>query len=446
METKRFSRAQFKTAFIDRHKAQTPERAHLWQMADDPTPSPTATILPSSPTALHDPEPVVVPADEREKRLFKRIREILPAIPAGATNAHNTHLFSYSDGRGGPAVYWCECTACKKPGEYRHPVFHGAYVPRQNTASAKEPTPLRIVVKTFALEGHNLYVQELMTYEQLELCVPRPCAPLVMHGTHRRKGLVNAGENEEHSESKLFIAVLHRDTSLSEFLQGHGNNLSKCLKVARGLVQAVAQCNVSQVVHRDLKPGNVLVHDPNGKCQVELIDFEGTHVSHLQSTSPAAAISALWGPPPKAVHEMARALPEPVAQLRRQLWSLGMLLYEILRNATCKIDVETVTPQPTAEQQAAHEQWMTALSATSNGIALRELPLVMRDVGYGQHGVDLTVADATFHYQDGIYFPPTIHPLLKDLMARVMGMDPDNASTLSPANRKHSSNRSPRML
>jgi hypothetical protein len=227
METKRFSRAQFKTAFIDSHNAQTPERAHLLQMTNDPTPSPTATILPSSPTALHDPEPVGVPADEREKCLFKLIREILPAIPAGATNTHNTHLFSYSDGRGGPTVYWCECTACKKPGEYRHPVFHGAYVPRQLTASAKEPTPLRIVVKTFALAGHNLYVQELMTYEQLELCVPRPCAPLVMHGTHRRKGLVNASENEEDSESKLFIAVLHRGTSLSEFLQGHGNNLSK---------------------------------------------------------------------------------------------------------------------------------------------------------------------------------------------------------------------------
>jgi hypothetical protein len=406
--------------------------------------STTGASTPSSTAALSDPEPVVVPADEREERLIKRIREILPSRPAGAAYkgvramtkeqpaAHNKRLFSCSDGRGGPTVYWCECDACKKPSEFRHPVFHGAYVPRQHDASTKELIPLRIVVKTFALDEHHLYIQELMTYEQLELCVPRPCAPLAMHGTHRRKGLVNAGEDDEHAELKHFIAVLNRGTGLPEFLQGHGNNLSKCLKVARGLAQAVALCRKSQVVHRALKPGNVLVHDPNGNCQVELIGFEGIHISRLQSTVQTPTSTALWSPPTKAVCQMGRKLDVGVALIRRESWTLGMLLYEILRNATCKLDVEKVTADCTAEQNAIHEQWMTALSTKSDGVALENLPLIIRDVGYCEYGVDLTVEDAKLTYEEGTYFPTTIHPLLKDLMARVMGMDPDKGFNIIP--------------
>jgi hypothetical protein len=321
----------------------------------------TASTL-SSPQALRDPELAAVLADDLENRLFERIRAILPQmyVPAGATKeqpaSHNKKLFSFGDGHGGPRVFWCECNACKKSGEYRHPVFHGAYVPRQHNSTMIEPTPLRIVVKTFGGEL-KLYNRELMTYEQLGLCVPRPCTPLVMHGTHRRKGLIDAGENDEHPESRYFIAVLHRDMSLSEFLRGYSNDLSKCLRVARGLVQAVAQCHGANVIHRDLKPGNVLVHDAHGKCQVELIDFEGTHISHFQSTAQSVD-TRLWAPPTIATVDISS---EHVA-LRGEAWTLGMLLYEILRNATCKIDIEKDTPGRTAEQEANQKRWMTTLS------------------------------------------------------------------------------------
>jgi hypothetical protein len=63
---------------------------------------------------------------------------------------------------------------------------------------------------------------------------------------------------------------------------------------------------------------------------------------------------------------------------------------------------------------------------TYNNVALQDLPLIIRDVGYHKHGVAVTPQRAQLCYEQGTFFPGSIHPLLKDLMARVMGMDPDD--------------------
>ncbi|MDZ7811767.1 MAG: hypothetical protein U5L74_01020 [Ideonella sp.] len=61
-----------------------------------------------------------------------------------------------------------------------------------------------------------------------------------MHGLIKRAGRANAPENHPAPECRYFIAVLHRDQTLSLFIKTHGANLELCLKVARGLVDAVA--------------------------------------------------------------------------------------------------------------------------------------------------------------------------------------------------------------
>ncbi|MCH7995637.1 MAG: protein kinase, partial [Planctomycetes bacterium] len=131
-------------------------------------------------------------------------------------------------------------------------------------------------------------------------------------------------------ESHYFVMDYVLGTHLDEYLKDQTENLSEKLAVFERVCDAVADAHARGVVHRDLKPGNILINDRGephildfGICSVDhdcgtswdkmTITRHGDVIGTLKYMSPEQA----WGGVAGAVDE------------RSDLWSLGIILYEI---------------------------------------------------------------------------------------------------------------------
>ena len=131
-------------------------------------------------------------------------------------------------------------------------------------------------------------------------------------------------------ESHYLVMDYILGAHLDEYLKDQTESLSEKLAVFERVCNAVADAHARGVVHRDLKPGNILVNDRGephildfGICSVDhdcgtswdkmTITRHGDVIGTLKYMSPEQA----WGGVAGAVDE------------RSDLWSLGIILYEI---------------------------------------------------------------------------------------------------------------------
>jgi TolB-like protein/Tfp pilus assembly protein PilF len=115
--------------------------------------------------------------------------------------------------------------------------------------------------------------------------------------------------------------------TLAERIATSGFKLQESLSIALQIAEAVAAAHEHDVIHRDLKPGNIKI-TPEGK--VKVLDFGlakavGGEAADQQSTvtEPGRVI----GTPAYMSPEQARGKP---TDKRSDIWSFGCVLYEIL--------------------------------------------------------------------------------------------------------------------
>lgn len=79
-----------------------------------------------------------------------------------------------------------------------------------------------------------------------------------------------------HTQQHVLIAMERAKCSLAEYVRAKGGKLpeEECKVVVRQLLEALQHLHVSDVVHKDIKPGNILLmSDENLEGAVRLIDF-----------------------------------------------------------------------------------------------------------------------------------------------------------------------------
>lgn len=103
----------------------------------------------------------------------------------------------------------------------------------------------------------------------------------------------------------------------------HGLGVSECVAMFRQICAAVSYAHENLVIHRDLKPGNILV-DSTGTPK--LLDFGIATLLDDAAAQATTTGSRLWTPD-YASPEQVRGQPLTV---RTDVYSLGLLLYEIL--------------------------------------------------------------------------------------------------------------------
>lgn len=66
---------------------------------------------------------------------------------------------------------------------------------------------------------------------------------------------------------------LAKGESLHDLMKKRKFNEEETAKLMKGLIQAVKYLNLKDYLHRDIKPGNIVISNPNDLSSVKLIDF-----------------------------------------------------------------------------------------------------------------------------------------------------------------------------
>lgn len=125
-------------------------------------------------------------------------------------------------------------------------------------------------------------------------------------------------------ESYHYLAMeYHTGGDLSSRIDRHDITPTGALKITRQLADALGMAHTKGVVHRDIKPDNVLFRAHNDDAI--LTDFGIAR--NMQAESHLTQIGSTVGTPKYMSPEQARGLP---VDGRADLYSLGVMLYEML--------------------------------------------------------------------------------------------------------------------
>lgn len=117
----------------------------------------------------------------------------------------------------------------------------------------------------------------------------------------------------------------HDGISVSSFFKDQLPEIPEFLDVACQLCQIISGIHARQIIHKDIKPANIIVSPATG--QVQLIDF-GLSARLLSGTQEALGNGILEGSLPYISPEQTGRMNRPI-DYRSDLYSLGITLYEL---------------------------------------------------------------------------------------------------------------------
>jgi len=126
---------------------------------------------------------------------------------------------------------------------------------------------------------------------------------------------------ETADDGQLFIVMaLYEGKTLKQRLEGGPLSIDEALDIATQVADGLAKAHAQGVVHRDIKPGNVMVTEDG----VRILDFGlATFVDALKLT----AENVSFGTPAYMSPEQVRG---EAADARSDVWAVGAVLYEML--------------------------------------------------------------------------------------------------------------------
>jgi Tol biopolymer transport system component len=149
---------------------------------------------------------------------------------------------------------------------------------------------------------------------------------------------------------RFLVMQLVRGSSLDERMAGKALPIDEALDIARQVAEGMEAAHELGVVHRDLKPGNVMV-TPGG--EVKILDFglakalgadssgdaRATDLTASPTMLDATSVGTILGTAPYMSPEQARGR---ALDRRSDIWSFGAVLYEMLTGVRA-FEGETVT-------------------------------------------------------------------------------------------------------
>lgn len=130
---------------------------------------------------------------------------------------------------------------------------------------------------------------------------------------------------DETDDGRLFIVMAHYEgETLKQKLERGPLAIQEAIEIASEIAEGLARAHAQGVVHRDVKPGNLIVTDDG----VKILDFGlAKFADALQLTVPGSTIGTVAYMSP----EQARG---EEADVRSDVWALGIVMYEMLTGST----------------------------------------------------------------------------------------------------------------
>jgi eukaryotic-like serine/threonine-protein kinase len=133
------------------------------------------------------------------------------------------------------------------------------------------------------------------------------------------------------SDGAFYLAMEYvKGKRLTELIGRGPLEPGNALEIARQIAEAINAAHQAGVVHRDLKPDNVMIADSDGhRCWVKVLDFGVAKLATDDASggSPITRYGAIIGTPEYMAPEQAGG---GVVDHRADLYALGVILYELL--------------------------------------------------------------------------------------------------------------------
>jgi len=149
-----------------------------------------------------------------------------------------------------------------------------------------------------------------------------------IQGTLRHPGVVTVSDLVDVSGSPGLVMEFIAGPCLSDLLITMSFTVEQVDDIARQLLQAIMAAHDLDLVHRDLKPGNLLFKMMDSSVMVKVADFGIAKVLAGPSAAGATRSGIAMGTPAYMAPE--QIVDAATVDHRADLWSLGVVLYELL--------------------------------------------------------------------------------------------------------------------
>jgi serine/threonine-protein kinase len=137
-----------------------------------------------------------------------------------------------------------------------------------------------------------------------------------------------------HCESAPYMVMDYlQGQTLAEFIEERGQvSLRETLDIAEQILSALAHAQKKNILHRDLKPGNIMILEEEGEPRlVKILDFGLAKLLDRDDQVPLSAVGSALGSPAYMSPEQATGLK---VDARSDLYSLGCMMYEMIAGQT----------------------------------------------------------------------------------------------------------------
>ena len=136
-------------------------------------------------------------------------------------------------------------------------------------------------------------------------------------------GIVAVYDSGEENDSPYIVMELVSGQTLREKMQTQSISLPRSLEIIKGILQALDYSHNQGIVHRDIKPGNIMITDTG---DIKVMDFGIARVTDDMGTT----MTNTWNVVGPAQYLSPEQATGELADGRSDLYSLGCLMYELL--------------------------------------------------------------------------------------------------------------------
>ncbi len=150
-------------------------------------------------------------------------------------------------------------------------------------------------------------------------------------------GIIKTYSLEPYKKGYALVVEDMGGKSLNHLLESQSLSILECLKIGSQLAQALGELHQNQIIHKDIKPSNIIIHPETQK--VKITDFNiSTRLARetYQSSNPNQIEGTLNYMSPEQTGRMNRSL-----DYRTDFYSLGVTFYQML---TGKLPFESNDP------------------------------------------------------------------------------------------------------
>ena len=142
-------------------------------------------------------------------------------------------------------------------------------------------------------------------------------------GGLNHSGIVSVYDSGEENNSPYIVMELITGESLRQLLQKGLIPQDRALEIVEGILQALEYSHKEGIVHRDIKPGNIMITDSG---DIKVMDFGIARATD----DIGATMTNTWNVVGTAQYLSPEQATGEVADGRSDLYSLGCLMYELL--------------------------------------------------------------------------------------------------------------------